>query len=123
MRTLLRTPKTRAGLVAAMSFHGFDKAYVQGWLSKATSTGSVIKILGSTPNTEVFVLTGREVNLPTSHSNLPTWMAPTIRLPHFASRRVFRMGELHKENHEQEQKQEGSSSCKTRIPRRGSSST
>lgn len=93
LRLLLRTPKTRSGLIAAVtasSKGAVTRNFVYGWLSEQTRTGTVTTFKGGGPVTyqitEAIVV---EV-IPPSH--FPSWVDPR-QVPAARSRQVFISGQ------------------------------
>lgn len=100
LRALLRSPKTKEGLAAAVADQGLSKAAVDGWLTLALDAGEVLTVSSAispsrvTRHTRLYVLAGQEVQVIQPPSIFPAWMDPTIRFPEYLSRRVYRSGAL-----------------------------
>lgn len=86
MRRLLRTPKTRAGLIAAVASK-VSRNYVYGWLSerRADGTVTVLKSAGKDP---LYQITTCVVIETASAGVFPSWMEPRC-LPMAQGRDVF----------------------------------
>ena len=94
LRALLRSPKTRQGLVAALSDRGLSESVVDGWLAQSLAAGLVAKARCGETDTFLYVLSGREARLPGKDTCLPVWLDPPITLPEYSQRRVYRGGLL-----------------------------
>ena len=94
LRALLRSPKTRQGLAAALSDRGLSESVVDGWLAQSLAAGVVAKARHDGTDTHLYVLSGREARLPGKDSCLPVWLDPPITLPEYSQRRVYRGGLL-----------------------------
>lgn len=86
LRSLLRTPKTRAGLEAAVVAVGVSRRFVFGWLSEATRTGLVATIKTCDP--WMYQLSSWLAKETAKASLYPSWLDPRI-LPDVASRAVY----------------------------------
>lgn len=94
LRALLRSPKTRQGLAAALADRGLSESVVDGWLAQSLAAGVVAKAWHGETDTYLYVLSGREARLPGKDSCLPAWLDPPITLPEYSQRRVYRGGLL-----------------------------
>ena len=94
LRGLLRSPKTRQGLAAALADRGLSESVVDGWLARSLAAGLVAKARCGETDTFLYVLSGREARLPGKGSCLPAWLDPPITLPEYSQRRVYRGGVL-----------------------------
>ena len=94
LRALLRSPKTRQGLAAALADRGLSESVVDGWLAQSLAAGVVAKARHGETDTYLYVLSGREARLPRQGSTLPAWLDPPITLPEYSQRRVYRGGLL-----------------------------
>jgi hypothetical protein len=86
LKGLLRTPKTRAGLIAAATAQGVTKNFVFGWLSDADRNGAVTKLKSTNP--VQYQLTNEIVLERPAASGWPLWLEPRT-LPLADRRRVF----------------------------------
>lgn len=86
LRGLLKTPKTRGGLIAAVKGHGLSKNFVFGFLSEAERSGEVVK-LKSREVITYQMATQFRVESP-EPSVWPSWLDPRT-LPQINGRRVF----------------------------------
>ena len=94
LRALLRSPKTRQGLAAALADRGLSESVVDGWLAQSMAAGVVAKARHGETDTYLYVLSGCEARLPRQGSALPAWLDPSITLPEYSQRRVYRGGLL-----------------------------
>lgn len=83
---LLRTPKTRAGLIAAAQTKGVTQNFVYGWLSLAQRDGTVTMLKSVNP--VQYQVTSSVVIEKPAESLWPTWLEPRS-LPDARGRRVF----------------------------------
>lgn len=83
---LLRTPKTRPGLVAAVSSHGVTRNFVYGWLAAHRSSGAVAQL--KSMRTVMYQMSHHVVQEVPAEGRYPTWMEPRA-LPMVTHRRVF----------------------------------
>lgn len=74
LRALLRTPKTRGGLVAAVKSAQISRNYVFGWLSERRRDGSVTKLRSST--TVMYQIASHVVCEVPAESVYPSWLDP-----------------------------------------------
>jgi hypothetical protein len=87
LKALLRTPKTRAGLIAAaITQEGITKNFVYGWLTEASRTG-IVTMLKST-NPVQYQLTSHIVIEKPAEGFFPTWLEPRD-LPSVDRRRIY----------------------------------
>lgn len=105
LMSLLRTPKTRAGLAAAVADKGVSEGRVTGWLSRAEARGLVVKA-GAVAGKPSFVRAGYEARHPAPPPMYPAWMDPTPKLPEATRRRVYRLGILAGVFDEQQEQEE-----------------
>lgn len=91
LRRLLRTPKTRAGLIAAVVGRDITRNYVYGWLSERTRDGTlaVLKSAGQ----RLYQITASVVQEQASEGQYPSWLEPR-QIPLAAARRLYIDGEL-----------------------------
>lgn len=83
---LLGTPKTRAGLVAAVADSGLSKHYIFGWLGDQLRKGLVVELKASKPAT--FQMAHKVIAERPSASIYPAWLGPR-ELPVTFSRRAY----------------------------------
>lgn len=103
LRALLQTPKSRSGLIAAVSVtNGITRNYVFGWLAARHQDGTVTKI--RLDGSVVYQMTQKVVEAP-KESEFPGWMDPR-GLPMQSVRRVFIQGKQVRFNQEQEQQKD-----------------
>ena len=91
LRRLLSTPKTRPGLIAAVTASSqVSKNFVFGWLSENTRNGTVtvLKSVGR----QKYQITVHGVVEVASEGTFPSWMEPRA-LPVAMSREVFISGQ------------------------------
>ena len=86
---LLRTPKTRSGLIAAVTGKKISRNFVFGWLSQQLSTGVVLMHKSAIPIT--YQLASSVLEEKASPSEYPTWLEPRV-LPVARARHVFSAG-------------------------------
>lgn len=88
LRALLRNPKSRSGLVAAVVGGAITKNFVYGFLSVGVTSGEVVVLKSTKSNDPLYQLSGRfYVEVP-SESNYPTWLDPRV-LPAVSARHVY----------------------------------
>jgi hypothetical protein len=87
LRRLLRTPKTRAGLIAAVASHKVSGNFVYGWLSENQRNGTVT-VLKSHGRLFQYQISEHVVVETAAPGSYPSWLEPRA-LPIAASRRVF----------------------------------
>lgn len=86
LRSLLRTPKTRAGLIAAVSKGHITKNFVFGWLSEHVRDGLVTELKsGSAP---MYQITSAIVVEQPKVGGYPEWLEPR-HVPVSISRTVY----------------------------------
>lgn len=86
---LLRTPKTRPGLIAATVASKISRNFVFGWLTEQVRTGQVIPLKSTNPPMYQLASAGAaEVPCPGEY---PQWLDPRV-LPPVVSRRVYIAG-------------------------------
>ena len=83
---LLRTPKTREGLVAAVTSRMISRRFVFGWLTEQTRNGNVVVLKSS--GRVAYQLKGFEIREPTATSAYPSWLDPRA-LPPVIDRTLF----------------------------------
>lgn len=89
LRALLRTPKTRAGLIAAVTGKKISRHFVYGWLSQQLTTGEVAVLKSVHPTTyQLNVAILQEQAAP---GVFPTWLEPRA-LPLSRARHVYISG-------------------------------
>jgi hypothetical protein len=90
---LLRSPKTRNGLIAAVA-PGLSKNYVYGWITEQIRTGRVTPLKASDP--PMYQMTEYVVIERPLQSEFPMWLEPRVIPPcsdrqvHIDGRRVQR---------------------------------
>jgi hypothetical protein len=83
---LLRTPKTRAGLIACVASAKISKHFVFGWLTEQLRTGIVAELKSTKPPSyQISALV--VVELPAA-GVYPEWLEPRF-IPNTTTRRVF----------------------------------
>lgn len=83
LRALLRTPKTRDGLVAAAKSRGVTANFVYGWLSQCLREGEVVELKSTDPVTyQMSAYAAAE--LP-KRGAFPEWLEPRTLPPHRSS--------------------------------------
>ena len=83
---LLKTPKTRNGLVAAVTSRDISKRFVFGWLANQVVSGGVVKLKSS--NVVTYQIKGHIILENPALSGFPSWLDPRT-LPAVAERKVF----------------------------------
>lgn len=73
---LLRTPKTRPGLIAAVTGKGISKRFVFGWLSVKLRDGVVVPLKSSYPLT--YQLASTMSTETPSEGVFPSWLEPRV---------------------------------------------
>ena len=91
LTALLKSPKTRAGLIAAVADLGVDEWFVQGWLSSEVTAKRVIKVFMHRDNAEMFVHCTTPTEVVARNSNYPSWLEPS-RVPVYGERRLYSLG-------------------------------
>lgn len=91
LRRLLRTPKTRAGLIAAVTVASkVSRNFVYGWLSENTRNGTVT-VLKGTGRQPAFQISEHVVVEVAAEGAFPSWLEPRA-LPVALGREVFISG-------------------------------
>ena len=83
---LLKTPKTRNGLVAAVTSRKITRNFVFGWLANQVVSGDVVKLKSGTVIT--YQIKGTVILENPALSGFPSWLDPRT-LPAVAERKVF----------------------------------
>lgn len=91
LRKLLRTPKTRAGLIAAVASKGFTRNYVYGWLAERTLDGTVTVLKASGKSASQYQIATHVVVETAREGVFPAWLEPRC-LPMAQGRLVFIAG-------------------------------
>lgn len=86
LRHLLRTPKTRKGLIAAVKSSGLTENFVYGFLSEAERRGEVVRLKAG--STDTYQLSSRFHAEEPQPSEFPSWLDPRT-LPVICNRRIF----------------------------------
>jgi hypothetical protein len=86
---LLRTPKTRAGLIAAIDGSGVSRNFLYGWLSDQTRTGLVATLKSTKPVS--YQLASLVIAEQPPAGSYPAWLEPRT-LPASAARRAYLNG-------------------------------
>lgn len=86
LRRLLRTPKTRAGLIAAVKNKDISRNFVFGFLSISARTGEVAKLKSTQPPSYQLSTCVKET--PSAKGIYPAWLEVRV-LPHAVASRVF----------------------------------
>ena len=89
LRALLRTPKTRAGLIAAVATRKISRRFVIGWLSDKQRTGAVVILKSGTYVTYQLAayFRGEEAEA----GKFPSWLEPR-QLPEVSNRQAYISG-------------------------------
>jgi hypothetical protein len=104
LRRLLRTPKTRAGLIAAVRNKHISRNFVYGWLTEQTRTGKVAVLKSG----EQVLYQGATyvVEERPAAAEFPAWLEPRA-VPPSSTRRVFLDGrEVDPKNPQREEQEE-----------------
>ena len=88
---LLRTPKTRSGLIAAVAGESISKRFVFGWLSEHSRNGVVV-VLKSTTTVSYQLATHQIIERP-ALGVYPTWLEPR-ELPDVSARQAYLDGKV-----------------------------
>lgn len=88
---LLRTPKTRDGLVAAVTSKRVSRRFVFGWLTEQVRTGNVSTLKSG--DGVAYQIRGTFITEPTRSGDFPSWLEPRV-LPTVLSGSVFIDGRL-----------------------------
>jgi hypothetical protein len=99
LKRLLKTPKTRNGLVAAVADKAITKNFVYGWLATQVSSGAVIRLKSASSIT--FQLKGIVIVETPCFKGFPTWLDPRT-VPVVRDRKVFIDGALSSHTAKQE---------------------
>ena len=91
LRGLLRSPKTRKGLFAAVAAQGYTRNWVYGWLASALYTGLIVVHRGGR-DPQYVLASEDDLHVHDSTAAYPAWMCPKPPPP-FAARRVYRLGD------------------------------
>lgn len=91
LRGLLRTPKTRNGLVAAVCKGHISRNFVYGWLAERRRDGTVTTLKSGV--TVAYQITAHVVIEVPKESVYPTWLDPRA-LPMAASRAIHIDGKI-----------------------------
>lgn len=91
LTALLKSPKTRAGLIAAVADLGVDEWFVQGWLSAEVTAKRVIKVFMHRDKVEMFVHCTTPTEVVGRDSNYPSWLEPS-GVPVYGERRLYSLG-------------------------------
>lgn len=83
---LLKTPKTRNGLVAAVTSKKISRNFVFGWLANQVVSGGVVKLKSGALVT--YQIKGSVILENPALSGFPSWLDPRS-LPAVAERKVF----------------------------------
>lgn len=83
---LLRTPKTRPGLVAAVINTGVGKHFVYGWLADQLRTGKVAALKSSRPVS--YQMAALALQEKPTEGKYPTWLEPRF-LPVSSTRKTY----------------------------------
>ena len=83
---LLKTPKTRNGLVAAVTSKRISRNFVFGWLANQVVSGGVVKLKSGA--TVTYQIKGTVILENPALSGFPTWLDPRT-LPLVSERKVF----------------------------------
>lgn len=83
---LLRTPKTREGLIAAVTSEKVSRRFVFGWLTEQVRTGNVSRLKSG--DGVAYQIRGTFITEPTLKGDYPTWLEPRV-LPTVKSGSVF----------------------------------
>lgn len=98
LRALLKTPKTREGLIAAVSIGGVvTRNYVYGWLTQGRLDGSITEL--KSRGQKMYQATPESVTETPAESAYPAWLDPRA-LPHSRGRTVVIDGDVVKVNGE-----------------------
>lgn len=86
---LLRSPKSRSGLIAAVAGKKISRHFVFGWISRQLTVGAVAQLKSTFP--PMFQLSECVVEEHSAPSQYPSWLDPR-QLPPSQGRRVFAAG-------------------------------
>lgn len=91
LAALLRTPKTRTGLCAAVTKGSISRNFVYGWLAERRRDGTVTTLKSG--SSVMYQITAHIVSEVPVVSDYPSWLDPRA-LPTAASRDVYVNGKL-----------------------------
>lgn len=117
LKALLKSPKTRAGLVAAVADLGLDEWFVQGWLSTEVTAKRVIKIHMHREKAEMFVHCTVPQEIVGRETVFPSWLEPA-KVPVYGERRLYSLGMGQPVQPEQEEQGHNNASKKRGRPAR-----
>lgn len=83
---LLRTPKTRPGLIAAISGTGVSKNFLYGWLTDQVRTGKVAALKSTKPLS--YQMASLVIQERPPEGIYPAWLEPRF-LPQASSRKAY----------------------------------
>jgi hypothetical protein len=86
LSALLKTPKTKRGMAAAVSDLALSQWFVSGWLSREMKAGRVIEVHQRVRGQKLYVLATTQVEPPKVDTIYPAWLCPQ-EVPQYASRR------------------------------------
>lgn len=86
LRRLLKTPKTRSGLIAAVANQLISKRFVYGWLANQVLSGEVVKLKSGSSVT--FQMKGVTIVETPCFKGFPAWLDPRV-VPVVLERKVF----------------------------------
>ncbi len=86
---LLRTPKSRAGLIAAVTGKKISRHFVYGWISNQLAIGAIAQLKSTRPPT--YQNSTCIVQEHSVEGYYPSWLEPRA-LPQSSRRRVFSAG-------------------------------
>lgn len=105
LQSLLRSPKTRAGLVAAVQDLGLTEWHVQGWLSVEVTAKRVVKVFVHRQEGEMFVHCSVPHEIVGRPTDYPRWLEPA-GVPPYDDRRVYSLGMSQPTNQEEQEQEE-----------------
>lgn len=88
---LLKTPKTRAGLMAAVTTGTITKNFIYGWLSEGKRNGTLTVL--KTRNSLTYCVATQVVHEVAEESVFPQWLDPRV-LPRPCGRRAYLDGKF-----------------------------
>lgn len=103
LRRLLRTPKTRPGLIAAVTSRMISRRFVFGFLADQTRQGVLTVLKSGTSVTYQIKPAGAEIAERPSYSGYPSWLDPRS-VPPVRHTKVFIDGRLVKSSKQKQQK-------------------
>lgn len=87
---LLRSPKTRAGLIAAVASMGLSRRFVIGWLTAAEQAGRIVALQSSVGGAPLYQAARETHDERLQPSPYPAWLCPShAPLPPTTGRRVY----------------------------------